>query len=73
MPVCSKQKIRNRKQDLVRYGTQNTGSTSLCTVYQAFLEAFSDYEIPMEMSFDEFESRMKRNGLSLDVSVGAYD
>ncbi|WP_394523739.1 GNAT family N-acetyltransferase [Lacrimispora sp. JR3] len=43
------------------------------TIYQAFLNAFSDYPVRMDMSFDQFEKMLKRKGFDPNVSVGAFE
>lgn len=48
-------------------------NTDLHLIHQAFLEAFSDYDVPMALSFEDFESKMKCNGLALDASLGAFE
>lgn len=42
-------------------------------IYQAFIQAFSDYQVPMEMPLEAFETMLKRNGFSSEVSVGAFE
>lgn len=42
-------------------------------IYQAFLKAFSDYPVHMDMSFAQFEKMLKRRGFDPHVSVGAFD
>lgn len=45
-------------------------STSL---FECFLAAFSDYEVDMQVSREEFEQRIVRYGVQLELSVGAFD
>lgn len=42
-------------------------------VHQAFVEAFSDYEVPIQMPFEKFAEMMKTRDLYLDFSVGCFD
>lgn len=42
-------------------------------IYEAFLKAFSDYPVHMEMSFAQFEKMLKRKGFDPHVSVGAFN
>lgn len=42
-------------------------------IYQAFLKAFSDYQVRLVMSFAQFEKMLKRRGFDPKVSVGAFD
>jgi len=41
-------------------------------IYQSFLKAFSDYQVPMDMTFPQFEKMLKRRGFDPNVSVGAF-
>ena len=45
-------------------------STSL---YECFLAAFSDYEVDMRVSREEFEQRIVRYGVQLQLSIGAFN
>lgn len=42
-------------------------------VYQAFLKAFSDYQVEVSMPFEAFETNLRRNGYKPEVSVGAFE
>lgn len=42
-------------------------------IYQSFLNAFSDYQVPMNMTFPQFEKMLKRRGFDPNVSVGAFE
>ena len=42
-------------------------------LYECFLEAFSDYQVDMQASREEFEQRMARDGVRLEISAGAFD
>jgi len=42
-------------------------------LYQSFLKAFSDYQVPMNMTFPQFEKMLKRRGFDPNVSVGAFE
>lgn len=42
------------------------------TLYRAFLAAFSDYQVKLDLSYEAFQNMMKRRGLSLDISVGVF-
>ncbi len=42
-------------------------------IYQSFLKAFSDYQVPMNMTFLQFEKMLKRRGFDPSVSVGAFE
>jgi ribosomal protein S18 acetylase RimI-like enzyme len=42
-------------------------------LYECFLEAFSDYQVDMQMSRKQFEQRITRDGVRLEFSAGAFD
>jgi ribosomal protein S18 acetylase RimI-like enzyme len=42
-------------------------------LYECFLEAFSDYQINRQMTEEQFEQRVKRDGVELELSAGAFD
>ncbi len=42
-------------------------------LYEAFLDAFSDYEIPITATLDDFLAMHRRRGISYEASVGAFD
>ena len=42
-------------------------------LYACFLEAFSDYQVDMEMSQEQFAQRLARDGVRLEISAAAYD
>lgn len=41
-------------------------------LYQCFLEAFSDYQVDMQMSEEQFRQRVARDRVELESSVGAF-
>jgi ribosomal protein S18 acetylase RimI-like enzyme len=43
------------------------------SLYECFLAAFSDYEVDMQMSRQQFEQRLVRDGVQLEISAGAFD
>ena len=43
------------------------------SLYECFLEAFSDYQVNMQISEQGFAQRLTRDGVKLDISVGAFD
>jgi ribosomal protein S18 acetylase RimI-like enzyme len=43
------------------------------SLYECFLEAFSDYQISLQMTEEQFEQRVKRDGVVLELSAGAFD
>jgi ribosomal protein S18 acetylase RimI-like enzyme len=42
-------------------------------VHVAFLNAFSDYQVNMQMTRDEFDFRLRRDGVDLTKSAGAFE
>ena len=42
-------------------------------LYECFLDAFSDYQVELKMSEEQFEQRIKRDGVELELSAGAFD
>ena len=42
-------------------------------LFECFLEAFSDYQVDMRLSRHEFEQRLLRDGVRLEISAGAFD
>ncbi len=42
-------------------------------LYHAFLTAFSDYSVPMQSTLDQFQHRLLRDRVRLDLSAGAFD
>lgn len=42
------------------------------SLYECFLEAFSDYQVSLQMSEEQFEQRVKRDGVELEISAGAF-
>ena len=48
-------------------------ANELVPLYDCFLEAFSDYQVDMQMSQEQFEQRLLRDGVQLEMSAGAFD
>ena len=48
-------------------------STRPGALYEAFLEAFADYSVPIRLTLDEFQEVHRRRGVRYDLSVGAFD
>ena len=42
-------------------------------LYECFLDAFSDYQVKLQMSEEQFAQRVKRDGVELELSAGAFD
>lgn len=47
-------------------------NTDFVCIYEAFTQAFSDYQVSVDMPFKSFETMLKRNGFMPAVSVGAF-
>jgi ribosomal protein S18 acetylase RimI-like enzyme len=43
------------------------------SLYECFLAAFSDYEVDMQLSEQQFAQRLTRDGVQFEISVGAFD
>jgi ribosomal protein S18 acetylase RimI-like enzyme len=43
------------------------------SLHECFLAAFSDYEVDMRMSREQFRQRIVRDGVCLEMSAGAFD
>ena len=43
------------------------------SLHHCFLAAFSDYEVDMQMSPEQFRQRIVRDGVHLPISAGAFD
>ncbi len=43
------------------------------SLHECFLTAFSDYEVDMRMSREQFRQRLTRDGIRLEISAGAFD
>lgn len=43
------------------------------SLHACFLKAFSDYEVDMRMSEEQFAQRLTRDGVQLEISAGAFD
>lgn len=48
-------------------------AADLITLHECFLAAFSDYEVDMQMSLEQFQQRILRDGVRLEMSAGAFD
>ena len=48
-------------------------SADFTSLYECFLEAFSDYQVDMRMSQEQFQQRAIRDGVRLEISAGAFD
>ncbi len=46
-------------------------NTDSVRIYEAFIQAFSDYQVSVDMSFNSLETMLKRKEFMSVVSVGA--
>ena len=47
--------------------------SDFAALHECFLEAFSDYQVDMQMSREQFAQRLARDGVKLEISAGAFD
>lgn len=43
------------------------------SLHECFLAAFSDYQVDIRMSQQQFEQRLARDGVQMEISAGAFD
>ncbi|MBU5306362.1 GNAT family N-acetyltransferase [Clostridioides mangenotii] len=55
---------------MLEYKTLN--KTSIETLHRAFLDAFSDYQIEMDMSIKRLKQTLQRRGYLPEISIGAF-
>ena len=48
-------------------------SSDFTTLHVCFAEAFSDYQVDMRMSAEQFAQRLKRDSVQLELSAAAFD
>lgn len=48
-------------------------SADATSLFECFLAAFSDYQVDMRISREQFEQRLARDGVQLEISAGAFD
>ncbi|MCP4180932.1 MAG: GNAT family N-acetyltransferase [bacterium] len=51
----------------------NLGKTDVEIIYNVFIDAFSNYQIKLDMSFEKFSNMMKRRSVDFNVSTGIFD
>jgi ribosomal protein S18 acetylase RimI-like enzyme len=51
----------------------NLKNIELKTIYDVFVDAFSDYQIKLDMSFEKFIDMMKRRSVDFTISTGVFD
>ncbi|WP_434302894.1 GNAT family N-acetyltransferase [Clostridium botulinum] len=55
---------------MLEYKTLN--KTSIETLHKAFLDAFSDYQIEMDLSIERFKQTLQRREYVPEISIGAF-
>ena len=55
------------------YEYKSLKDVKLEIIYKVFIEAFSDYQVKLDMSFLKFRNMMVRRGLKPEMSVGIFD
>lgn len=55
------------------YSYKTLENIELKVIYNTFIEAFSDYQVKFDISFYNFQMMMKRRGLNLKFSMGAFE
>jgi ribosomal protein S18 acetylase RimI-like enzyme len=48
-------------------------SADSASLFECFLAAFSDYQVDMRISREQFEQRLARDGVQLEIIAGAFD
>ena len=47
-------------------------NTSIEIIHKAFIDAFSDYQVKIEMPIWKFEQMLRRRGYVPEMSIGAF-
>lgn len=55
------------------YKYKSLEDVKLEVIYKVFIEAFSDYQVKLDLSFFKFRNMMVRRGLKLEMSVGIFN
>ncbi|MDR5586066.1 GNAT family N-acetyltransferase [Clostridium aquiflavi] len=56
---------------MLEYRTLN--KTSIETLHKAFLGAFSDYQVKIDLSIGKFKQTLQRRGYAPEISIGAFE
>ena len=48
-------------------------TSDLPSLHACFLEAFSDYQVDLRMTQEQFEQRLARDGVRMELSAAAFD
>jgi ribosomal protein S18 acetylase RimI-like enzyme len=52
---------------------QTLTETNIETLHEAFIEAFSDYQVKIDLPFWKFQQMLQRRGYRPEISIGAFD
>jgi ribosomal protein S18 acetylase RimI-like enzyme len=64
--------LANRRGgQMLDYKTLN--KTSIETLHEAFRNAFSDYQVEMNLSIETFKQMLQRRGYAPEISIGAFE
>lgn len=55
-----------------RYTFSFLNEQAIPDLYDSFMEAFSDYFVPLQLSREQFDVKLKREGVELTFCMGAY-
>jgi ribosomal protein S18 acetylase RimI-like enzyme len=55
-----------------RYTFSFLNEQAIPDLYDSFMEAFSDYFVPLQLSREQFDIKLKREGVELTFCAGAY-
>ena len=67
---CIRTRAQVQNRSMIAYRLLSSADTN--SLYECFLEAFSDYQVDMQMSQEQFEQRLLRDGVRLEISAGAF-
>ncbi|WP_330695028.1 GNAT family N-acetyltransferase [Lacrimispora sp.] len=52
---------------------KSLNKTSIETLHEAFRNAFSDYQVEMNLSIETFKQMLQRRGYAPEISIGAFE
>ncbi|MTI30855.1 GNAT family N-acetyltransferase [Xanthovirga aplysinae] len=52
---------------------KNLGNTPFEVIHRAFIDAFSDYQEPLQLSLEQLKNMVERRGCNLELSFGAFN
>src|SRR5258706_13798692 len=54
-------------------GFQTLENTNKIDLLEAFNRSFSDYIVPLSLTYDQFESKIQIDRIDLELSIGAFE